>query len=134
MMATVPRGLRNNNPGNIRITNIPWRGKLPGGDGTFEVFVDRAHGYRALMRNLRTFMRRDNLRTVYDLIKKWAPPSENNTAGYVRRVCKKTGYSAHQILKDDKETLTALAAAICLVENEVPAVPEEIEAGWKIMY
>ncbi|MCA9329527.1 hypothetical protein KDA11_02695, partial [Candidatus Saccharibacteria bacterium] len=34
-----PRGIRNNNPGNIRISNNQWRGKIPvsqNTDGSFE--------------------------------------------------------------------------------------------------
>lgn len=132
-MKKLPRGLRNNNPGNIRKSHNRWKGKIDGSDPAFETFVDMAHGYRALMVNLRTYMQRDGLNTIEKIISKWAPPCENNTRGYIARVSKATGIPADKELPPTRNILTALAAAISEVENGVPAVWKEIEAGWLIM-
>lgn len=129
----IPRGIRNNNPGNIRRTPIDWRGEVTRTDTEFEEFEDMAHGYRALMMNIRTYMRRDHLRTVRQIITKWAPPAENDTAAYISQVCKRTGFLPNQILMINKETLTAIAAAISYVENGIPAVMADIEEGWRLL-
>lgn len=39
-----PRGIRNNNPMNLRISSNAWRGKIPGTDKSFETFIDPEHG------------------------------------------------------------------------------------------
>lgn len=132
MLRRTPRGLRNNNPGNIIATPINWRGEVTRTDGHFEQYVDMAHGYRALMVNLRSYIRKGCI-TLKDIIYRWAPPSQNNTEAYIRAVSKHTGYTRLQEIKADREHLTALAAAISYVENGVPAVMEDVEAGWKIM-
>ncbi len=130
----LPRGLRNNNPGNIRRSGNNWKGKLPaGGDPSFEVFVDMAHGYRALMVNLRTYMTRHGLTTLEGLLTRWAPPVENDTRAYINAVVKLTGFTPNEQLRPDKRTLTSLAAAISRVENGVDACLEDIEEAWSIM-
>jgi len=83
--SVLPRGIRNNNPGNIRLTNIPWEGKVKGGDKSFETFDSPLNGIRALAKNTLThFNRGEN--TVQKLIDKHAPSSENPTASFVARV------------------------------------------------
>ncbi len=130
----IPRGLRNNNPGNIRRSGNNWKGKLPaGGDPEFEVFVDMAHGYRALLINLRTYVNRYRCDTIRKIITRWAPPTENNTGGYILQVSRLTGMQPDEEVKATKETLTAIAGAISYVENGVPAKREDVEAGWEII-
>ena len=50
------RGIRNNNPGNIRNSDATdWKGEVNAfakKDTSFEEFVDMPHGYRALLRLL----------------------------------------------------------------------------------
>ncbi len=92
-----------------------------------------AHGYRALMINLRTYMQRDGLNTIEKIITKWAPPCENNTRGYIERVSREMGTPADLELHPTKSVLSNLAAAISSVENGVPAVWEDIKAGLSIM-
>lgn len=129
-----PRGLRNNNPGNLRRSTRTWRGKVTtGGDPAFETFVSMAYGYRALMVTLRTYITTHRLNTVKDIIYRWAPPIENHTEDYIHRVCSETGYTRTQILKADRLTLIKLAAAISRVENGIPAVLSDVEAGWALM-
>ena len=78
-MAELPRGLRNNNPGNIVLSDIPWLGKIAGDDERFETFQTPEHGIRALSLNLLNYARKHGLETVQDIIPRWAPASENNT-------------------------------------------------------
>lgn len=97
------RGIRNNNPLNIRKGNN-WQGERPvQHDPDFEEFESMQMGIRAafkLMRNHITGFngRRPRFNTIRKLIAVWAPPSENSTDKYVAFVCKQTGYSPVEIL------------------------------------
>ena len=72
----VARGIRNNNPGNIRI-GINWLGRVvPGKDLSFIEFRTMPFGVRALYIDLIN-KHKSGLRTVQDIIYKYAPPSEN---------------------------------------------------------
>ena len=51
-MTQLPRGLRNNNPGNIRLSKDKWKGlRQEQTDGTFFHFISRSDrwGYRDLI-------------------------------------------------------------------------------------
>lgn len=81
------RGVRNNNPGNIRRSRDPWQG-LSGAqtDTAFFVFTSPAYGIRALAKTLITYQDKHGLRTIEDIIARWAPSNENNTAAYIGAV------------------------------------------------
>lgn len=131
----LPRGLRNNNPGNIRITKDKWQGlRDKQEDKSFFQFTEIKWGYRALIRTLQNYRKRHGCQTIADFIKRWAPESENNTAGYINRVCKEMQVPNTYIPDiNDKATMCAFAAAISQVENGVPAVMSDVEAGWNLL-
>ena len=87
-----PRGIRNNNPLNIRLSNDRWQGQRPpsnspGGEKVFCEFSEMKYGWRAAFRLLcNTYYKKYGLKTISDIIYRWAPPKENNTAAYIRRV------------------------------------------------
>ena len=91
-------------------------------------------GYRALIRTLQNYRYRHGCQTIADFIRRWAPPVENNTSGYINRVCSEmqvpNSYVPDVI---DKSTMCAFAAAISQVENAVPAVMEDIYKGWDLL-
>lgn len=97
------RGIRNNNPLNIRKGNN-WLGERPvQSDPAFEEFKSMQMGIRAalkLMRNQITGFngRRPKFNTIRKLIAVWAPPTENSTDKYVSFVCNNTGYSPVEII------------------------------------
>lgn len=69
------RGLRNNNPGNIRLSRTLWQGEVhPSQDRSFCQFKSMAYGYRALIKLLQNYRRLNGCRTVADFINRWAPP------------------------------------------------------------
>ena len=73
------RGIRNNNPGNIRKTNIKWAGEVvPGTDSAFEQFKSMPYGIRAMLVDIIGKHKR-GLDTIQELINVWAPPFENCT-------------------------------------------------------
>lgn len=131
----IPRGLRNNNPGNIRITKDKWKGLRPvQEDKEFFQFSDMKWGYRALIRTLQNYHCLHGCRTIADYINRWAPEHENNTSGYISRVCKEMQVPTTYVPDvEDKTTMCAFAAAISQVENGVPAVMSDIEAGWEAL-
>ncbi|MGP7665866.1 hypothetical protein ACTZVH_14155 [Klebsiella pneumoniae] len=113
-----PRGVRNNNPGNLEASSSnPWIGQT-GSDGRFAKFETPEHGIRALGRNLISYQRQ-GIDTVGEIINRWAPPSDNNdTAAYIKAVCAQLGVTANQPLDaSNPDTLQALCAAIIKHEN-----------------
>ena len=132
---TQSRGIRNCNPGNLRLSQDKWQGLRPvQTDRGFFQFTEMRWGYRALMRTLQNYRRRHKCHTVADFITRWAPDCENNTGAYIRSVCRDMQVPSVYVPDvDDKATLTAMAAAISKVENGVPADPKEVEAGWDLL-
>lgn len=132
---TLPRGLRNNNPGNIRRSADKWQGLAPvQGDPEFFQFTGMAYGYRALMRTLQNYRRIHGLQTVKEMISRWAPPTENHTAAYIRAVCRELQVPETYVPDvDDRETMCALAAAISKVENGRDAFIPDVERGWELL-
>lgn len=132
---TQSRGIRNCNPGNLRLSQDKWQGLRPvQTDRDFFQFTEMRWGYRALMRTLQNYRRRHKCHTVADFITRWAPGCENNTGAYIRSVCRDMQVPSVYVPDvDDKATLTAMAAAISKVENGVPADPKEVEAGWDLL-
>ncbi|WP_020532965.1 structural protein [Flexithrix dorotheae] len=118
-IAVISRGLRNNNPGNLRLTSISWEGKVPNAqntDGAFEQFQALPWGIRALAIDIRTKIRK-GLDTIDKIIRVYAPHTENDTHAYITRVVRLTGIAQHQKLTADKATIKKIIAAIIKVEN-----------------
>ena len=129
------RGLRNNNPGNIRITKDKWQGlSEKQTDKSFFQFTSMPYGYRALIRTLQNYRNKWGCKTIADFIKRWAPENENNTSGYVTRVCREMQVpSTYMPDVHDKATMCAFAAAISQVENGAPANMEDVRKGWELL-
>lgn len=84
------RGLRNNNPGNIRHGD-KWRGLAAvQSDPAFCTFIAPVYGIRAMVKILQSYRRR-GLNTVAEIISAWAPTVENDTAAYIKSVCARVG-------------------------------------------
>lgn len=129
------RGLRNCNPGNIRLSRDKWKGlKEKQEDKAFFQFVGMEWGYRALIKTLQNYHKLHGCKTIADYIRRWAPEKENNTAGYINNVCKELQVPSSYIIDiEDNVTMCAFAGAISRVENGVPAVMEEVERGWELL-
>ena len=84
----LPRGIRNNNPLNIRLNpDNRWQGRVPpkhNSDGAFEQFQDPIMGLRAAAVLLIAHYDRRHLDTIRKLVEVWAPPNENDTEAYAR--------------------------------------------------
>ncbi|WP_372165356.1 structural protein P5 [Xanthomonas euvesicatoria] len=118
-----PRGVRNNNPGNIDRTGVAWQGEdrtaaARAREARFAVFDTPEYGFRALVKTLLTYQRKHDLRTVRGIINRWAPPVENDTGAYVREVAKALGVEVDQrISVEAPATAFQLAKAIAKHEN-----------------
>lgn len=124
------RGERNHNPGNIRISNAAWIGKIPldqNTDGSFEQFADPVYGIRALARNLLTYYRTHGLDTVQKIIARWAPGHENPTDAYVASVAREIGATpTEKINLLNPITLTAFTRAVIRFENGRVIYPDSV--------
>ncbi|MFY0481666.1 hypothetical protein ACI6PS_03600 [Flavobacterium sp. PLA-1-15] len=117
---SLPRGIRNNNPGNLVKTSETWLGKVPHSQNTdsrFEQFIELRYGIRAKMRDLITDITKGK-NTIEKLIHEFAPAFENNTVAYIETVVKLVGFPATQkITSLTEDSLIALCKAIASVEN-----------------
>ncbi|HGN9440509.1 TPA: structural protein [Proteus mirabilis] len=134
-MTRPARGERNNNPGNIR-HGSKWQGlSAQQTDRDFCQFVSPEYGIRAIYKLFQTYQNRDNLNTVEKIIDKYAPPSENNTAGYINRAAKDIGVSVNEPIDvTSKPVAIALATAIVGVElGYQPYSQKVFEDAWLLL-
>ena len=118
-LSNAPRGIRNNNPGNLIYTNIKWNGKLPkhqNKDRRFEMFIAPEYGVRAMIKDLKHDIEKGKS-TIPALISEYSPRHENNTDNYIDTVCKDLRVSKNAKLLPTKNTLRLLVFSMCRVEN-----------------
>ena len=131
-MAT-PRGIRNNNPLNIRIGNT-WLGEVPNPtDSDFEQFVSVRYGLRAAFYILRRYIRRYRRNTPAKIIRAWAPANENNTQRYIEVVCKRSLIAPDEVIDyADKKTMVRLVKAMAFVECGVQLDDDVVGGSYDI--
>lgn len=112
---TVARGIRNNNPGNIRWDEkTNWLGMVGQDDKGFIVFDTPEYGIRAEAKILKSYARRGVI-TLENIISTWAPPIENETESYIKSVAARTGLSRFDVVAENNYPL--LIEAINYHEN-----------------
>jgi hypothetical protein len=131
------RGIRNNNPGNIRGASYQWVGEVGRDNRGFVIFDKPENGIRAMYRTLGTYRNKyeglqnvggKGFDTVHEIINRWAPPSENNTGAYVAHVASALGVAEHEAIPLEK--YGELIKVIIKHENGVqPYSDEVINAG-----
>lgn len=133
-MSRVPRGIRNNNPGNIRKSPIKWLGEVEGEDDAFESFPIPEYGIRAMAKLLINYQVKHGLDTIEEVIGRWAPPIENDTGSYVEQVSKATNISRFRVINvKDPIILKGLIKAIITHENGYnPYEDKVIDEGIKL--
>jgi hypothetical protein len=133
------RGIRNNNPGNVKRGSSPWNGKIPFSQSTdqlFEQFEAYKYGVRVMIYELQNNYINDGYNTVDKIMRRYNPPGNINYIDYVAR---RLGVGIHDTLTANKATLKALVQAIARWENGTTAnVPETItneqfEIAWSIL-
>ena len=138
---TIPRGLRNNNPLNIRHSADKWEGaRIEQTDKSFVQFASLAYGYRAAWKVLDTyclaFRRERKPYTLRNIIARWAPPSENDTDAYVRSVVGLSGLGGNESMARplrgrELDRTARLIAAMTCVENGIAYKNVDWEAIWE---
>ena len=125
MTKQLPRGIRNNNPGNVERGGDRWLGMSAdqSSDPRFLVFDTPEAGIRCLMRILINYQERHGIKTMREAINRWAPPVENNSSAYVQHVSRLTGFDPDEPLDFlDREINVALTRAIVRHECGEPTV------------
>ena len=127
------RGIRNNNPLNIRKSRDIFPGEVvPGTDKSFKQFETAAYGYRAAFVILGSYLNR-GLNTIEKIINAWAPASENDTKSYIDRVEKGSFVRRDKVLTvNNGEDYVKIVLAMSLVENGVPASPADVRTGFNM--
>jgi hypothetical protein len=133
---TIPRGIRNNNPGNLdwRAEN-PWHGSIgvesmaDGSKGRFATFKSPLYGLRAMMRVLIRYQTHHGLKSIGQIVGRYAPSIENDTFNYARFVSKQmtVGVNAELDLKNE-DVLVALTRA--MVRHECGPAPADTPFDW----
>ena len=132
------RGIRNNNPLNIRHSADRWEGaRIEQTDKSFVQFQTMAYGYRAAWKVLESywkhFKRQRQPFTVAHIIARWAPPSENHTDAYVSTVLKLTSLGGKENLPRPFmgiaiDKLVRLFAAMTTMECGIPYEKVDVQA------
>ena len=134
----LPRGIRNNNPLNIRKGNN-WQGEVANPtDKEFEQFVSMQMGIRAGFKILKNYMtgyggRVKALTNVHDIIHRWAPPNENNCKAYIDSVCRFSGLHEYERLQfTDRTKMLALVDGMIRVECGQPVSIDIIASAYDL--
>ena len=142
-----PRGIRNNNPLNIRHSADQWQGAHEEQkDKSFVQFKSMAYGYRAAWKTLQSYYHRFCLKsqpfTVRNIIGRWAPHKENDTESYIRSVLSLSGIGGKENLLPPENVdcyyrLSKLLEAMTCMEcgirmNQVDS--EAIFQGYKLAF
>ena len=119
---SLPRGIRNNNPLNIRRSKDQWKGlSKTQNDRSFCQFETLEYGWRAAFYLLtRTYYHKYRLYTIRMIIQKWAPPHENNTEAYISNVSRLAGIPPDEpigIPMESPARWMMVAAAMAIQEN-----------------
>ena len=135
-----PRGIRNNNPGNIDYNpRNAWNGQLGLEVGVarprFARFDTPENGIRALGKLLINYRGRDGLPgvggpgidTVRETIGRWAPGNENDTEAYIAAVAAKLGVKSNQVIDiKNAKTLRLFVGAVVAHECANYRYPDSV--------
>lgn len=123
---TPTRGVRNNNPGNIRLSkSFTWKGEMTQGlDKDFCVFDKMENGLRAIFRLLANYHILHGVNTIAQIFQRYAPPSENHTTVYAKWVVDAMRDKGFMDLNigtllnwHDRNQMMALVECICQYES-----------------
>ena len=116
------RGIRNNNPLNIRHSTNKWQGMAPHQtDKAFVQFTARKYGYRAAFVIIRNYIGLHHANTIGKIIARWAPSSDgNNTQSYINFVSKTSGIKADTPLQfADQKSMVSIVRSMAQMESAI---------------
>jgi hypothetical protein len=121
------------NPGNIRKSATRYLGEVvPSRDKAFKQFQTMVWGYRAMFVLLDSYRRKGYL-TIRQMVTRYAPPIENHTENYIRYVSEWSGVGVDVPLDTQSDkVMIPVVAAMSRIENGIPAVLADVDAGWNL--
>ncbi len=117
-----------NNPGNIRFIADPakrWQGMLPTARNGYAEFDTPENGVRAAYQQFAKYQR-EGLKTILQMITRWAPEHENPTSAYVQFLTKRVGTLADAPLDLSKQRGPFLAGVFRFEQGYDSYTLEEI--------
>ena len=113
-----PIGVQRNNPGNLRSDGVTrWLGANLPGKGEFLTFDTPHNGFRALARTLYNYGKRHGINTLYGVVRRYAPASENDVASYLSSLESSTGWDRKRNIDlTDESVLQTLVPLIARQE------------------
>ena len=128
----IPRGIRNNNPGNVEYSSSnTWMGQAnPPSDGRYCRFIDPRQGIRACLLLLLNYQSRYRIKTIAGIFERYAPRQDNNaTDAYIKAVADHVGVRPNQLVSvRDYKTAYKIMEAIIRVENGMQPYPDALIA------
>lgn len=133
--ASAPRGIRNNNPGNLNYVGQNGATLENHVTPRFARFNSAFEGFAALGKQIKAYYNGTSkaagyqkLQSVEDIISRFAPASENNTQGYINKLSKMLGVGRGDSLNiHDPQVLATLMNGITQIENgKNPYAPEMV--------
>ena len=139
----MPRGYRNNNPGNIKDFDIGWKGLATKeqrvdfqlSENVMCVFIHPKWGIRAMAHDLQTKQRKySDCSNIRGMLERYAPAGKENPAleEYIHYVSRKTGVGHRDLISvKDYDTCLRMVTAMMMFENgrQMPYSEEIIEEG-----
>lgn len=132
------RGIRNNNPLNIRHSEDKWQGAaMTQTDKNFVQFKTMAYGYRAAWKILESYWKHFHDLpmpfNVRNIVNRWAPPTENDTENYIRTVLKLSGLGGNENFPQPSratgyERMELLVRAMTTMECGIPYKEVDVQA------
>ena len=116
------RGIRNNNPLNIRHSSSKWQGMAKKQtDRAFVQFTNRKYGYRAAFVLIRSYIGLHHANTIGKIIARWAPSSDgNNTQAYIQFVSQTSGIPADEPLRfSDQQKMVSIVRSMAQMESAI---------------
>lgn len=132
------RGLRNNNPLNIRKSNSKWKGMLPREEQTdraFVRFIGMEYGFRAAFILVRNYITEYGCNSIEKIVSRWAPKADgNNTEKYITDVCRLTGIGGKAPLAPSDSRLKDIVWAMAQIESGAGILESRayLERGWEM--
>lgn len=133
--ANDPRGIRNNNPGNLNYVGQNGATLEEHATPRFARFNSAFEGFAALGKQIKAYYNGTSkaagyqkLQSVEDIISRFAPASENNTQAYINKLSKMLGVGRGDSLNiQDPQVLATLMNGITQIENgKNPYAPEMV--------
>jgi len=133
--ANEPRGIRNNNPGNLNYVGQNGATLEDHATPRFARFNSAFEGFAALGKQIKAYYNGTSkaagyqkLQSVEDIISRFAPASENNTQAYINKLSKMLGVGRGDSLNiQDPKVLATLMNGITQIENgKNPYAPEMV--------